>query len=137
MKKLTLKAARENIPKATAFIDEQLEALDCPMKAQMQLDVAVDELFANISLYAYPGGEGTGEAEIGFAFDETAREISITFKDRGIPFNPLKSEEPDVTLSAEKRKIGGLGIFVVKKTMDSMDYRYEDGCNILTVKKHI
>ncbi|MBQ6430545.1 MAG: ATP-binding protein [Oscillospiraceae bacterium] len=135
MKELTLKATTENIPAVTAFVDEQLEALDCPMKAQIQVDVAIDELFGNIAHYAY--GDGAGDATVRFDFDEQTRMASVTFVDRGVPFDPLQKADPDVTLSAEERKIGGLGIFMVKKSMDRLAYRYENGCNILTVYKQI
>ena len=135
MKELTVPATLENITVVTAFIDEQLEALDCSMKAQMQIDVAIDELFGNIAHYAY--GDATGEATVRFDFDEAARTASIAFIDGGMPFNPLEKADPDVTLSAEERGIGGLGIFMVKKTMDDLTYRYEDGKNILTLYKQI
>ena len=135
MKEMTLEAKIENIPRVTAFIDEQLEALDCPMKAQMQIDVAIDELFGNISHYAY--APGTGEATVGFDFDEEARTVSVVFSDRGVPFDPLVRIDPDISAPAQERAIGGLGIFLVKKTMDSLDYRYADGKNVLTIKKKI
>ncbi len=128
-------AAVENIPAVTAFIDEQLEAASCSMKAQMQIDVAVDEVMANIAQYAY--GDGTGEAAVRFELDEAERMVRITFADRGIPFNPLERPEPDVNLPAEERQIGGLGIFLVRKTMDGVAYRYEDGQNLLTLQKKI
>ena len=135
MKELTLKAAIENIPQVTAFLDEQLEALDCPMKAQMQLDVALDELFSNIAYYAY--APETGEATVRFTFDEITRTVALTLIDNGVPFDPLAKEDPDITLPAAERSVGGLGIFLVRKTMDSMDYRYENGKNILTIQKRI
>ena len=135
MKELTRKATVDGIPVVTAFIDECLEALDCPIKAQMRIDVAIDEIFGNIAYYAY--GDGTGDATVRFEFDEQTRTVSITFIDRGVPFDPLKKADPDVTLSAEERGIGGLGIFMVKKTMDGMEYRHENGCNILTIRKRI
>ena len=135
MKELTLRAALENLPQVTQFIDEQLEALDCSMKAQMQIDVAIDELFGNIARYAY--GEAEGDATVRLDIDEATRMAFITFIDRGTPFNPLEQEEPDVTLSVEERKVGGLGIFLVRKTMDKVDYRREDGCNILTIGKRV
>ena len=135
MKELTLAATLDNIPVVTAFIDEQLEALSCPMKAQMQIDVAIDELFGNIAHYAYPGG--TGDATVQFDYDEAVRTASITFIDSGIPFNPLQKSDPDVTISADEREVGGLGIFMVKKTMDNMKYRYERGRNILTIRKRM
>ena len=135
MKELTLPATVGSIARATAFVDEQLEALDCPMKAQMQIDVAIDELLGNIAHYAY--APGTGDATVRFDFDEAARVVSVTFLDSGVPFDPLSREDPDVHASAAERGIGGLGIYLAKKTMDRVDYRYADGKNILTIQKHI
>ena len=135
MTEWTFEAVAENIPQLTELIDGQLEALDCSMKAQMQIDVAVDEIFGNIARYAY--GDGRGDATVRFDFDGTSRMASISFLDRGMPFDPLKKADPDVTLSVEEREVGGLGIFLVKKTMDDMKYRYENGMNILTLYKHI
>ena len=135
MKELTLAATLDNIEVVTAFIDEQLEALDCSMKALMQIDIAIDELFGNIAHYAY--GDAAGEATVRFDFDEATRMASIAFIDGGVPFNPLEKAEPDVTLSAEERAIGGLGIFMVKKSMDKLEYSHENGYNVLTVHKQI
>lgn len=132
---LTLPALIESIPKVTAWIDEALEKLDCSVKAQMQIDVAIDEIFSNIARYAYPDQEGSATVE--FDFDETSRMVSITFLDQGIPFDPLKKADPDTTLGTEERAIGGLGIFVVKKTMDEISYQYRDGNNVLCLKKRI
>ena len=135
MKERTLKATLENISEVTAFVDEQLEAEGCGMKAQLQIDMAIEELFGNIAHYAY--APGTGDAVVRYEFDEPSRTVSITFADRGRPFNPLAKSDPDVTLPLEEREIGGLGIFLVRKTMDHMDYRYENGQNILTIRKRI
>ena len=135
MKEMTVRALVKNIPIVTAFVDEQLEELGCPMKAQLQIDVAIDELFGNIARYAY--GDGTGDATVRFDFDEATRTVSITFMDSGGPFNPLEQDEPDVTRSAEEREVGGLGIFLVRKTMDNMVYRSAHGCNVLTIQKRI
>ena len=135
LKELTVEAVKSNITPVIAFLDEQLEALDCPIKSQMQLDVAVDELFTNIASYAYT--PGTGNATIRIDFDPAERVVSITFIDSGIPYDPLQKPDPDVTLSAEERSIGGLGIFLVKKTMDEMTYRYENNQNIVTIRKKI
>lgn len=133
MSELRIAAEPENMEQVMAFVDGELEAHDCPMKAQTQLDIAVDELFANIAHYAY--GEETGEAVIRMRFPDGCAEI--TFLDWGIPYNPLERADPDVTLSAEERKIGGLGVYMVKKSMDSVSYRYEDGQNILTIRKKL
>lgn len=135
MKEITLDAKIENIAAATDFVVEQLEALDCSIKAQTQIDLAIDELFTNIASYAYAPGEG--KATVRFEFDEATRMASITFIDWGVPYDPLAKPDPDVTLSAEERPIGGLGIFLVKKTMDAMEYRREDDRNMLTIRKKI
>ena len=132
---LTFDAVIDNIPVVTDFINERLEALDCPMKAQIQIDVAIDEIFANISNYAYPNG--TGSATVKFEATEDPKSVKITFIDSGIPFNPMEMEDPDTTLDAEHRQIGGLGIFMVKKSMDDVSYHYEDGHNILTIVKNL
>ena len=135
MQEITLKAELDNLHTLTDWVDAELERLECPMRAQMQLDVAVDEIFSNIAHYAYPLSEG--EARVQMAFDPGSRMFSITFIDRGIPFNPLEKEEPDTSLGVEERAIGGLGIFLVRKTMDDVAYRFEDGANHLTLKKKI
>ena len=135
MKEMTFRATPENIAAATAFVEAGLEAADCSPKAQMQIDVAMDELFGNVARYAYAPGEG--DVTVGFELDEATRTAQITLTDSGVPFNPLKAAEPDLTASAEDRPIGGLGIFLVRKTMDSLEYRYENGKNILTIRKKI
>lgn len=135
MKELTVSAVVENIPEVTAFVDALLEAEGCSMKAQMHIDLAIDEIFANIASYAYEGNPG--EATVRVDFDAGTREVEITFIDRGIPYDPSRKPDPDVTLSAEEREIGGLGIFLVKKTMDAMEYARVDGKNVLTLRKRI
>ena len=131
---LTLDATLENIPAVTAFVDAKLEALDCPPKAQMQIDVAIDELFSNIARYAYdPSGPATVRVDV----EREPVAVRITFIDHGKPYDPLAKADPDVTLTAEERPIGGLGIFMVKKTMDDVRYEYKDGQNILTVEKRL
>lgn len=135
MKELTIAATVENIEAVTAFVDEQLEALDCPMKAQMQIGIAIDELFGNIAHYAYH--PEVGEATVRVEVMEDPLSVVITFIDGGVPYDPLTQADPDITLSAEERAIGGLGIFMVKKTMDEITYRYENGSNILSIRKNL
>ena len=135
MKEMNIEATIDNIPTVTAWVDEQLEALDCPMKAQMQIDIAIDELFSNIARYAY--NPETGPATVRVEVVENPMAVVITFIDKGIPYDPLKQEDPNTHLPAEEREIGGLGIFMVKKTMDDISYEYKDGQNILTIKKNI
>ncbi len=132
---LTVEATLENIPAVTDFVNERLEALDCPMKAQTQIDIAIDELFGNIAHYAYD--PDTGPATVRVDVDQEPLAVRITFIDQGRPYDPLAKTDPDVSLSAEDRQIGGLGIFMVKKTMDDVKYEYKDGQNILTIKKSL
>ena len=133
MKQLTVKADVSCLDQVLAFADIFLEENDCPMKIQMQIDIAIEEIFVNIAHYAYPSGEG--EAVIGIETDTEAKCFKITFEDSGIPYDPLKKEDPDITLSADDRPIGGLGIFMVKKSMDDMSYEYKDNKNRLTITK--
>lgn len=133
MKELTTTATIENIQTVTDFVNEQLEALDCPMKAMMQIDIAIDELFGNIAHYAYH--PEVGSATVRVEVTEAPLAVIITFIDNGVPYDPLAAEDPDITLSAEERTVGGLGIYMVKKSMDEISYEYKNGQNILTIKK--
>ena len=135
MKKITIEAKRENLDQVLAFVDEMLETAGCDMRTQMQLDIAVEEIFVNIASYAY--APEVGNVVIGMQVHEEDRLAEITFADSGIPYNPLEKEDPDVTLSAEEREIGGLGIFMVKKTMDDLRYDYRNGQNVLTLIKKL
>lgn len=135
MKEWTFEATVDRIPWLTDQINEALESLDCSMKAQMQIDVAIDELLANIASYAY--APGTGDVTVRFDFDAGSRVASVTFIDAGVPYDPLGKPDPDVTLDAGEREVGGLGIFLVKKTMDDMTYARREGRNVLTIHKRI
>lgn len=117
------------------FTEEELKKLDCPKKVIMPTSLAVEEVFTNIANYAY--GEKSGDVKYIFRFNHSTRSASFRFIDNGIKFNPLEKPDPDVTLSAEKRKVGGLGIFLTKKVMDDLTYRYEKGSNILTLYKKL
>ena len=134
MKEITVKAADEELDNVIAFVTGELEAYDCPMKTQMQIEVAVEELFVNIAHYAY--SPETGDATIQVDISDR-REAAITFIDSGTPYDPLAKPDPDVTLSAEERQIGGLGIYMVKKSMDDVRYEYKEGKNILTIVKKL
>ena len=135
MQEITMKAVIESIPAVTDFVDAQLEAIDCPMKAQMQINVAIDEIFSNISHYAYPGSEG--EATVRFEYDPQAKEAKVCFRDHGVPYNSLNKSDPDVTLPAVERAVGGPAIFLVKKLMDRITYEYTDGMNVLCIIKKV
>lgn len=135
MKELTIAATVENIETVTDFVNEQLEALNCPRKAQIQIDIAIDELFGNIAQYAY--NPEIGQATVQVEVVEEPLSVVLTFIDNGVPYDPLAKADPDTTLSAEEREIGGLGIYMVKKSMDDITYEYKDGQNILAIKKNL
>jgi len=140
MKEITLEAKLDNLQEVMGFIDGELEANDCPMKTQMQIDVAVEEIFVNVAHYAYTPEVGNVSVSINICADEDGSDVLkavVTFKDSGIPFDPTAKADPDVTLSAQERQIGGLGIYMVKKSMDSMTYSYTEGQNILTIMKKL
>jgi anti-sigma regulatory factor (Ser/Thr protein kinase) len=131
----TFPAKTEALPEVLEFVEKTLEGLECAMKSQMAICVAIEEVFVNIARYAYPGGEGDMRLEIGF--NEESRAVTFRMADKGVPFDPLKKSDPDISLSAEDRDIGGLGIYIAKKTMDTLSYVYENGENILTMVKKI
>ncbi len=135
MKELQVMATLENTEKVLNFIEEELDHIDCPVKAKMQLSVAVDEIFSNIARYAYQ--PEIGPATVRMEIKEEPLMVVLTFLDKGMPYNPLMREDPDVTEGLEEREIGGLGIFLVKKTMDAVEYEYKDEKNILTIKKYL
>jgi sigma-B regulation protein RsbU (phosphoserine phosphatase) len=131
----TFSAKTEALLDVLAFVEEQLEKHECPMKIQTAICVAIEEVFVNVAHYAY--GDGEGDVTFTIDFEEETRNITFKMADKGIPFNPLNKPDPDITLSAEEREIGGLGIFITKKTMDLVTYAYEKGENILTMVKKI
>ena len=135
MKELEITAINENLVKVLAFVDKELEKVGCPMKAQMKIDVAVEEIFVNIANYAYRPecGPATIRAEV----QKDPLRVILSFVDHGVPYDPLAKKDPDITLSSEERAIGGLGIFMVKKSMDDICYEYKDGHNILTITKNL
>jgi anti-sigma regulatory factor (Ser/Thr protein kinase) len=135
MKELRLKATEHNIETATEFINRALDDAGCSDNDRALMDIALDELFCNIARYAY--GNKDGNVTVRYEFDEKKKAAIVTLVDSGIPFDPLQKEDPDVTLSAEDRKIGGLGIYMVKKIMDAVEYKYEDGHNIIRIIKNI
>ena len=131
----TFPAKTESLSDVLGFVDRMLDSFACPMKIQMAVCVAIEEVFVNVAHYAY--GAGEGDMRLGIGFDEESRTVTFRMTDKGIPFDPLQKPDPDITLSAEDRDIGGLGIFIAKKTMDSIHYAYENGENILTMIKKL
>lgn len=128
-------AKTEALEDVLAFVEETLEGYECPFKTIMAITVAIEEVFVNVAHYAY--GDADGTVSLGISLEEDSRMVTFRMSDRGIPFDPLKKPDPDITLSAEEREIGGLGIFITKKTMDAVVYEYADGENILTMDKKI
>ncbi len=131
----TFPAKTDALSDVLGFVEQTLESFECPLKIQTAICVAIEEVFVNVAHYAYPNSEGDMTLQIGF--DEQSRNVTFKMADKGVPFDPLAKPDPDVTLSAEEREIGGLGIFIAKKTMDTLTYAYENGENILTMVKKI
>ena len=132
MKELKVKATDESMQAVNDFIHSMLPAKTDDMVLN-QIDLAVEEIFVNIAHYS-----GAAEAEVSCSYHiagDGNGTLTMIFKDGGKPFNPLAKEDPDLTLSAEERSIGGLGIFLTKKFMDSVEYEFKDGMNCLTIKK--
>ena len=134
MKTLTVPAERNELDTVQGFVDEALDQVPCTPETRMQLQIAVEELFVNIASYAY--APNSREAVIGCHVEQEPPSVTIQFRDWGKPFDPLAREDADITLSAEDRKIGGLGIYMVKNSMDDVRYQYENGQNVLTIRKN-
>jgi len=132
---LTVDATLDNLRLVNAFLEEHLEEADCPLKAQMQISVAAEEIYVNIAHYAY--APETGTVTLRLELQEEPPAVTLTFLDSGIPFNPLDRTDPDVSLPAEEREIGGLGIFMTRKSMDDLRYEFRDGQNVLTLIKRL
>lgn len=135
IKVLETAAAVDELDTVIGFVDEQLEAACCPMNVQLQIELAVEEIFVNIASYAYAPGTGNATVKVGISGDPLTAEI--TFMDSGVQYDPLAKDDPDITKPAEERDIGGLGIFLTKKNMDEVAYEYRDGMNVFTMKKVI
>ncbi len=134
-KEIKLPATVDNISAVTNFVEHELTERNCPKSAKAQINVAIDEIFGNIAQYAY--NPENGDATVRVEVTDDPIEVILTFMDKGKPYNPLEKADPDVTLSVKERKVGGLGIFIVKKSMDEIDYHYEDGKNVLKIRKNI
>lgn len=132
-----LKRFNPIVDKSAEIINFIMSSPDMPSDDSLlfKIHLSVEEAVENVVDYAYEGGMGWLEA--GTELDASGLTLTILIKDAGTPFNPLEKEDPDITASAEERKIGGLGIFLCKQMMDEVSYRYENGCNILTMKKHL
>ena len=134
MSELNIAATIENLDDVMTFVTSFLGELSCPAKEQMTIEIAVEEMFVNVAHYAYTPNTGMVRIECRSLDDNRAVEISL--EDEGVPFNPLAKEDPDTTLSAEDRPIGGLGIYMVKKSMDDVHYEHKDGKNVFRMRKN-
>lgn len=135
MREIIIDANTGNLGKVLEFVDNFLEERGCSPKAKMQIDIAVEEIFVNIASYAYGGKKGSALVRVDSVLDPLS--AVITFMDGGVRYDPLAKPDPDVTLSAEERPVGGLGIYMVKKSMDKIKYEYKEGKNILTIQKKL
>jgi sigma regulatory factor-histidine kinase len=135
VKEITVDATIENMNTVTAFVDDFLDQIACPMKSKIQINIVIDEIFGNICHYAYK--DSVGAVTVRVESGNTPKAVFLTFTDNGIPYNPLETEDPDITLSSEERKIGGLGIYLVKKNMDEMKYEYVNQQNRLWMEKRL
>lgn len=131
MTEKTFIASDEAFGSAMEFIENELERVGCPIKVMMTVTVCFEEMFVNVAHYAY--GDGNGEVTVSTDYSDGV--FSITLDDGGIPFDPLSVNDPDITLSADERRIGGLGIFMVKKSMDNVSYKRENDRNIFRMEK--
>lgn len=128
------KAELSELDSVLAFVEDILSSYECSMKTQMQLNICIEEIFVNICHYAYENMENLGCTVDVLVHDG---EVSITFTDSGMFFNPLDKEDPDINAKAEERDVGGLGIYMVKKSMDHCEYSRVDEKNIFTISKRI
>lgn len=135
MEELIIPAETKRLDDVLSFVDQILNRYDCPMDVQIQIDIAVEEIYVNIAHYAY--NPDVGEATIRCMVENDPLRVVIEFMDGGVPYNPLERETPDLDLSAEDREIGGLGIYMVKNSMDNVSYRHESGKNIFTIQKNL
>ena len=144
MKKIECEALISNLDKVTSFVEDELESLGCGKKQLMQITLAVEEIYVNIAHYAYGKSDGaggvvpdSGSGPMSLSMWEDNGLVTLIFEDVGVPYNPLEKEDPDISADVNDRQIGGLGIFMAKKSMDNMRYEYRDGRNILTLEKSI
>ena len=135
MRSILVPAVTEQLETVQTFVEAELETRDCSPKAMIQINIAVEEIFVYIASYAYR--PEVGEAEVCVEVSEDPLRVVIQFLDRGKPFDPLAKEDADTSPEALERREGGLGILIVKKSMDAVTYSYEDGKNILTIEKKL
>ncbi len=132
MNEITINAAQDNLDQVLGFVEERMQKEDYPVKTILQTALAVEEVFVNIAKYAYTPRSGVATIRVSALPDR----FCIEFSDTGIPYNPLEKKDANITLTAEQRQIGGLGILMTKKLMDEVHYQFSEGKNILTLIKN-
>lgn len=142
MRRGEIRMFERTVPASLDYMDGLIEEVDgylkaghCPPEIMTKLEISLEEIFTNIASYAYE--KKTGELFLSCCLEQGTGEFMMQFKDWGLPFNPLAKPDPDLSVSLEERPIGGLGIYMVKKFADEVEYEYRDGCNIFTIKKKI
>jgi anti-sigma regulatory factor (Ser/Thr protein kinase) len=140
MEILTVPANIEHLEEVLSFAENAMQSAQADKKTQFTINTAIEEIFVNIASYAYPSNDlftRPCDGEVTISISDDSGRLIIEFVDSGTPYDPLAKADPDITLSADEREIGGLGIFMMKKLMDDVRYRYEDGKNILTIYKDV
>ena len=127
---ITVVPSMETVPQVAEFMETEMEKLEVSPKISMKLMIAIDEIYSNIVRYS-------GATEATVSIEKIDDKLKLYFKDNGKPYNPLEAEDPDITASADDRRIGGLGIFMVKKMLDNVEYEYTNNCNKLTLTKNL
>ncbi len=135
MEKLILPAKLDNLDQMISFVVDGVKALGFEEKCASQIQLVCEEALVNVINYAYP--EGQGDVDLGYSIDPASKVLTIIISDKGVAFNPLEKQDPDINQAVEERPIGGLGIFMIRKIMDSVTYQREGGCNILTLVKDL
>lgn len=135
MTSIKVPAKKEYLEQVQSFVKEQLDGYDCPISVELSIEIAIEEIFVNIASYAYAPNDG--DAEIKCEISENPLSVTIHFLDNGEPFDPLQKEDADLSKEALLTRIGGLGIYMVKQSMDKVSYEYKDGMNVLTINKSL
>lgn len=138
MNEITIDADIKNLNEITSFLNNIIDNYDCSMEVKFQLELAIEEIYVNIAYYAYPNAIGSTTIRYDIVNeDDKPPLLVLDILDQGEEYNPLEEKNPDISLDAMAREIGGLGIFIVKESMDFVDYHYENGNNIFTIKKYL
>lgn len=135
MNEIVVPAKIENLQKVLDFINNELKSVEHNIKELLQLELSIEEAYVNIAKYAYKSDDG--KVIIRFNIEKNPLQITVQFIDSGTPFNPLKNEDPDISLKTKEKKIGGLGILLIKKNVDDIAYEFNNGNNILTIQKKL